>query len=224
MSAYNQEPASARAVEAGARTRERGGRIQVEMGKQRAPVGMAGAQARALDRQATQVRVPLEREKEKPPSSHKLIWALVALTLMAASFYIGLRVSDWTAKESSIAAGRVAPPDPLRQGREAFDKGDYQSAMAVLDSLLKREPQNVEARYWLGRTQFELGQYQTAAQNLEEVTRTQPALRDAYLYGAAAHEAAGSHVKAVYMLAHYVKARNEQAAPNGSANVNANTR
>ena len=218
LAAYNREPAVARTAEAGTRTRERGGRIQVEMGNQR--VGVAGEQARGADRQATQMRIPLEREKQKPRDSHKLIWALAVITLMAASFYIGLRASDWLAKEPPVVTGPVAPPDPLRAGRDAFDKGDYQSAMTEFDSVFKREPQNVEARYWLGRAQFELGQYPQAAQNLEEVTKAQPAMRDAYIYAAAAYQATGNAWKAAQMIALWHKARNERAGPNSSANAN----
>lgn len=224
MSAHNREPAPARVAEAGAgRTRERGGRIQVEF-NQRGRSEAGDESTRRLERGPSQARVPIEKETKQRGSSHKLIWALVVMTLVAAAFYAGLRAPEFFNKAPAIAANSNAARDPVRIGREAFERGDYPAAISELNSAVSREPQNPTARYWLGRSQLETGDNQAAAQSFEEAIRLQPAMRDAYLQAAVAYEAAGNRLKAAQMLALYNEKRREQASHAGASNVNSQPR
>ncbi|HXG95354.1 MAG TPA: protein phosphatase 2C domain-containing protein [Blastocatellia bacterium] len=203
----------AQAAEAStAQAAARGGRIQVEFGRQRRAraADVNDEATRQLDRQATRARASLAGAQASVPSSRKIIWALAALVVVAAAFYAGLRASDFVSRQASD--GDAVSPGPFQIGREAFERGDYQTARAQFESLLSREPQNADARYWLGRAQLEQRDFTGAAKSFEEAIANEPAKLDAYIQAAAAYEAMGERAKAAQMLARYSEERRKQAA------------
>ncbi len=148
--------------------------------------------------------------------TRKLVYVLLATVIAAGAFYAGLRASDYLNGQTSErdANGNALmdgeQPDPLRTGREAFLKGDYQKAMTEFDSILMSDPENATARYWLGRAQLEQRDYQKAAQNFEQVITTRPQMYDAYIQAAAAYEAGGEKIKSAKMLYRYGEERRKQ--------------
>jgi TolA-binding protein len=102
--------------------------------------------------------------------------------------------------------------DLLQTGREAFERGDYKTAAAEFDAVLKRDPSNARSLYWIGRVQLEQKEYENALRSFEESIIRQPTLFDAYLQQAAAYEALGEKPKAAAALARYADERRKQAA------------
>ena len=82
--------------------------------------------------------------------------------------------------------------------------------------MLKREPSNAPAYYWLGRAQLEHREYDVAVKSFEEAITLQPSLYDAYVQQAAAYEAMGEKAKAASALSRYAEERrkNERGATN----------
>lgn len=189
----------------------RGGRIQVDFGRDRQPPQRSMPEARALDLQNS-ARAERFDSRENSHSSHRLMWTLVVIVLMGAAFYGGLRVSDWW-KARTSGQGAQEMNNPLKAGRAAFDSGSYQAAATQFASVIEREPQNAEAYYWLGRAQLESGEYAKAALSFEIAVNRHPALYDAYAQAAVAYEAAGDRAKAAQMLARYGEERRKQPAP-----------
>ncbi|HJQ71035.1 MAG TPA: protein phosphatase 2C domain-containing protein [Blastocatellia bacterium] len=195
----------------------RGGRIQVEFGG--AASRQAGDPARDRPPQEYQesrsTREPAGRApwREGSPMARKLVWALVVLLLMAGAFYLGLRASEWRAKSASDLNATNNVVDPLQMGRKAFDGGNYQAAAAEFAAVIAREPANAQAHYWMGRAQMEQRDWAGAVQSFTAAIGRQPNLFDAYIYAAAAHEAAGERAKADEMLKLYAEARRKHAGP-----------
>lgn len=228
------KPADAQAGRHGAGS-ARSGRIQVEFGnKQQAGAAASREQSRAFDEQAAGREAASHsasasrpaagpRPSAQPagsPASRVLLWGLLAAVLVGAAFYAGLRAGDYFAEP---AGGDPAASDALAAGRAAFERGDYPAALASFSELLRYEPANVRARYWLGRAQLEQGEYALAAQNLDEATRAQPSLYDGYIQAAAAYEAMGEREKAAERMAEYARARGSNPA-RGAANSNSPVR
>lgn len=175
-----------------------GGRIQVEFNRE------LDEPARRLERQG---RIETNESYTKRGSgSRVLMYALLVLVLVAGAFYGGLRASDFIKNRASNAnAAREA--DPLQIGREAFERGDHKVAAVEFESLLKREPSNARALYWLGRAQLEQREYEIAVKSFEEAAARQPSMYDAYVQQAAAYEAMGEKSKAASALARYAEER-----------------
>ena len=186
----------------------RGGRIQVDFGRDRQA---RLPEARAFDIQTGAHAAGFD-SRESSSVSRRLMWALLFVVLLGAAFYGGLRASDWS-KARSSGQGAQEMNDPLKSGRAAFDSRSYQAAATQFASVTEREPQNAEAHYWLGRAQLESGEYARAALSFENAISRHPALYDAYVQAAAAYEAAGDKAKAEQMLARYVEERRKQPAP-----------
>ncbi|MFY9554005.1 MAG: protein phosphatase 2C domain-containing protein [Blastocatellia bacterium] len=202
-----------RSVSAGAsalsRAPERGGRIQVEFNRARAeadaanrPFALSSGSETATDYQTN----------KKGSGSRVLMYSLLALVLVAGAFYGGLRAADiW--KNPAFNSNANAAVDPLRTGREAFERGEYKIAAAEFESVRKLDPSNVRAAYWHGRALLEEGDYEGAAKTLEEVTLRQPSMYDAYLQQAAAYEAMGEKSKAASALSRYAEERRKHSVP-----------
>ncbi|HET9533179.1 MAG TPA: protein phosphatase 2C domain-containing protein [Blastocatellia bacterium] len=196
--AYGPATAKTRSARAG------GGRIQVEFGNTSKDV-LTDERASAAEWGAGSKRAlsgsPLAADNRSV--SRTVMYVMLALVLAAASFYGGLRASDWINGRTS------GPPDggetisSLEAGRAAFDEANYPAAALELDSLVKREPQNAQAHYWLGRARLELGQYASAAESFEQAISIQPTFYDAYVQAAAAYGADGRREKAERMLRLY---------------------
>jgi protein phosphatase len=183
----------------------RGGRIQVDFGRDRQPPQRGMPE---LDRQNS-ARAERFDSKENSRASHRLMWTLLVIVLMGAAFYGGLRASDWWKARTSDQVAQEMN-NPLKAGRAAFDSGSYQAAATQFALVTEREPQNAEGYYWLGRAQLESGEYAKAALSFESAVNRHPALYDAYAQAAAAYEAAGDRAKAVQMLARYLEERRKQ--------------
>jgi len=139
------------------------------------------------------------------------MYTLLALVLIAGAFYGGLRASDAIkTRVSNANANREV--DLLQTGREAFERGDYKIATAEFDSVLKLDPSNGKAHYWMGRAQLEQREYESALKSLEEAIVRQPTLFDAYVQQAAAYEALGEKAKAAAALVRYADERRKQSA------------
>jgi Tfp pilus assembly protein PilF len=132
------------------------------------------------------------------------MYTLLVLVLIAGAFYGGLRAGDFIRNR---ALNSNAAVDPLQIGREAFERGDYKAAATEFELVLKREPSNARAHYWLGRAQLEQRGYDVAVKSFDEATTRQPSLYDAYVQQAAAYEAMGEKAKAASALSRYAEER-----------------
>ena len=146
--------------------------------------------------------------------SRTFIWILALLVCGVAGFYAGLRAPEWfglkgngapDAPEATDTAGRI------RAAREAFERGERLTAAADLERLINNEPQNPDARYWLGRIQLEQGEFARARDQFEEAIKMQVKATDAYLYAAVAHRALGERAKADALLERYIKESSPKA-------------
>jgi tetratricopeptide (TPR) repeat protein len=54
------------------------------------------------------------------------------------------------------------PAESAEAGRRQFEAGRYQDAVIVLRAVVRREPKNAAAYFWLGRAYFELHDYDRA--------------------------------------------------------------
>lgn len=138
------------------------------------------------------------------------VWALLFVFSIAGAFYMGLRMSDRIYNPSPEAPGLSETAKQIKTAREAVERGDSPSAVTALAGIVAREPQNAEARYWLGRAQFEQGEYAKARENFDEAIKAQPKVADFYLFAAAAQKASGNRAKADEMLEQYVELRKVQ--------------
>lgn len=180
-----------------------GGRIQVEFKPERSELDES---TRRLERQGAIESNDSYKEDGRRSISRVLMYTLLVLVLIAGAFYGGLRAPDFIkSRASNPNANREA--DPLQPGREAFERGDYRIAAAEFELLLKREPSNARALYWLGRAQLEERAYELAVKSFEEATARQPSMYDAYVQQAAAFEAMGEKSKAALALARYAEER-----------------
>ena len=188
------------------------GRIQVEFNPERPELGES---TRRLERQNRIETTEPYAKKNGRPVSRVVMYTLLVLVLIAGAFYGGLRASDFI-RNRALDSNKNAAIDPLLIGREAFERGDYKAAATEFESVLKREPSNARAHYWLGRAQLEQRGYDLAVKSFDEATTRQPLLYDAYVQQAAAFEAMGEKAKAASALSRYAEERrkNERGTMN----------
>jgi len=190
------------------KTKSRGGRIHVDFNHDRSA---SGESARRLERAPEFQSDQSPTEAKGRRGSRTLMYTLLVLVLIAAAFYGGLRASDAIkTRVSNANANREA--DLLQTGREAFERGDFRIAAAEFDTVLKRDPSNSRAHYWMGRAQLEQREYESAVKSFEDAIVRQPALFDAYVQQAAAYEALGDKTKAAAALSRYAEERRKQPA------------
>ena len=177
-------------------------RIRVEFGESREQKPSISREANSSRKAAAFAEDP----RAAVSSTRRLMYVMVILVLLSASFYAGLRVSDWrnTTTQEAIFTGDI---DELKSGREAFERGDYAAALDEFETVVKRDPQKAAALYWLGRTRLEQKDYSGAARDFEETTSRDPRLLDAYVQAAASYQALGEKGKAVEMLTRYADER-----------------
>lgn len=190
----------------------RGSRFQVEFGND------VAVTSHPDDEGNVQISHPLYEREENSALVRWVIYILLGLVLLAAGFYAGLRASDRLRNSSSDVPVNNAE---MLRGREAFDGKNYGAAAAEFDAVAKREPQNAEARYWLGRAQLEQGEYAKAADSFEQTIRLQPELRDAYLYAAAAYQGDGKAERADRILRQYGERRRSERPAQNNGNRSA---
>lgn len=177
-------------------------RIRVEFGEPRAQGDLARREVNALAEPAAFS----DETREGVSASRWLMYTMIALVLLSASFYAGLRASEWRNAPARDASG-VGNTDELAFGRDAFERGDYPAALNEFESLVKRDPQNATALYWLGRARLEQRDYAGAAKDFEEAISREPHLFDAYVQAAASYQALGEKAKALEMLARFADER-----------------
>ncbi len=139
--------------------------------------------------------------------SRVLMYLLIGLVLVAASFYAGLRASEWRNDRASHLGIVDVGTDGLSAGREAFDRGDYQAAGNEFESVLRRDSENATALYWLGRARLERRDYAGAARDFEATISREPGMFDAYVQAAGAYQMMGEKAKAAEMLARHTDER-----------------
>jgi protein phosphatase len=187
----------------------RAGRIQVDFNRDPPttdePVGGTGRQG---DTEATTANA----QKEGWSGSRVLMYALLLLVVVAGAFYGGLRASE-IFNNRGDNSNPHSETDLLQPGREAFERGDYKSASAEFQALIRQDPLNAKAHYWLGRTQLEQGEYVDSVKSFEEAIARQPSLYDAYVQLAGTYEAMGERAKADSALARYAEERRKQPVP-----------
>jgi serine/threonine protein phosphatase PrpC len=202
--------AGATGVSGASRNSERGGRIQVEFNRDRPDLDEP---TRRLERQGRNESADRYENKRSGSGSRVLMYTLLVLVLVAGAFYGGLRAPDSIKKRVSGSSSSTAA-DPLQIGREAFEKGDYKTATAEFESLLKRDPSSARAVYWLGRAQLEQRDYALAAKSFDEAITRQPSMYDAYAQQAAAYEAMGEKTKSATALSRYAEERRKNERQN----------
>jgi serine/threonine protein phosphatase PrpC len=147
---------------------------------------------------------------ETSSKSRIWIWTLVFLVCIAGAFYIGLRMADRINKTPPETSALSETAKQIKTAREALEKGDGPAASTLLAGIVAREPQNAEARYWLGRAHLDQGEYAKARENFDEAIKGQPKTADFYLFAAAAQKALGNRAKADEMLEQYIELRKVQ--------------
>jgi serine/threonine protein phosphatase PrpC len=176
-------------------------RIRVEFGEPR-------VQRDSVAGELSTLAGSTDEDRRRLSVSQVLICLLVGLVLLAGGFYAGLRAAEWrdTGPQKN---GAVGTSDELRAGRESFERGDYQGALNSFESLVKRDPQNATALYWLGRARLELRDYTAAAKDFEATISREPGMFDAYIQAAAAYHLMGEKAKAAEMLARHADERHK---------------
>jgi serine/threonine protein phosphatase PrpC/TolA-binding protein len=218
MSAYlNQQPISARAVRQASAAQK----------SSAAPSSPVEATSRGSAKNRIEVAFNSDEEQAQhapwPESEHQRydfdetpskpriwLWTLVFLVSIIAAFYLGLRMSEWKKQATSEQPEMSETAKQMKTAREAIEKGESLTAVNLLAAIIGREPQNVEARYWLGRAHLEQGEYLKARENFEEAIKGQPKIADFYLYAAVAQKALGNRARADEMLEQYVELRKVQ--------------
>ena len=234
VSAHDKKVVGARAEAAAgavdrARPQQRGGRIQVEFGRQ---AGERTANDYQENRSSSD-RAELDSRRESSSPLRKFAWVLAALVLLAGAFYLGLRAADWRGEPEPDPQATNNMSDPYVIGIEAINRGDYQAAANHFGSVVEREPENGYAHYLLGRALLEQGEFIKAGASFEKAAAL-PAgdqvgrgygfttTQDAYVQAAAAYEAAGDRQKAAHMLSLYAEERRKRAkAAAGNSNASA---
>lgn len=183
----------------------RAGRIQVHFNREQPT---ADGPERGLERQGD-----IEATNAHGWSgSRVLMYTLLLLVVVAGAFYGGLRASE-IINSRSHNSNPNSETDLLQPGREAFERGDYKGASAEFQALIREDPLNARAHYWLGRTQLEQREYLESVKSFEEAIARQPSLYDAYVQQAGAYEAMGERAKAASALARYAEERRKQPVP-----------
>ncbi len=93
----------------------------------------------------------------------------------------------------------------LKAGREAIDKQDWNAAVDHLSKAAAAEPNNADARNWLGFANRKLGNMEAAFAAYDEALRLDPANRHAHEYVGEAYLMVGDLDKAELHLAELQK-------------------
>jgi hypothetical protein len=119
-----------------------------------------------------------------------------ALQNFTARFEHGRRVRALQAK---IAAGEALPYNFYELGQLQYEMGQYASAAPNLEEAVKRLPDNLDAKYYLGRALEKLGRCGEAAQILDPVLAKDPRFKfgEALLVQARCRQAAGQTAAAI---------------------------
>jgi hypothetical protein len=70
----------------------------------------------------------------------------------------------------------------MQDALKAFREGNYSTAEAALRVVVEQEPDNLGARYWLGRSLFEQGKLQAAEAELRQIVEAKPDSEESRLW------------------------------------------
>lgn len=177
-----------------------------------------GGETKRRDLRGSRIEVALGADQEavqepvsRPGKLKTALLILLVVLAMSGAFYAGMLAEGrWHRERPEPATGIASVNSLISEGRDVFEQGDSQAAMAAFSAAVAREPGNSEAHYWMGRSQLELGQYEAAAKSFTRAAELAPGMLDAYLQGAASYQAAGDRTKAREMLARYGELRRLQ--------------
>jgi len=127
-----------------------------------------------------------------------------------------------------VAVGLLFLTDPKAAGefssaRAMMDRGDYEGAKKALEKLIKREPDNGEVRYELGKACFFLKEFGDAAKQFKKIVEAGPDSAKYHLWLARCYgmqAATGSKLKALFR-ARRVPGEYEKAIELDPANLEA---
>jgi Flp pilus assembly protein TadD len=83
---------------------------------------------------------------------------------------------------AATLAQRDDPKVKLEQGMLAFDQGDYQAALPLLEQAARGLPDDARAHFVLAGDYYNLRRYAEAAQAFEQTTRLAPRLAEPHFY------------------------------------------
>ncbi len=91
----------------------------------------------------------------------------------------------------------------LKEGRDFFDKKQYDKALPIFEALLKKQPNNPNYNYWFGVSAIELGSPKKAIEPLRVATRRGVSYAEYYL--ALAYNDAYDYENAISTIESYLK-------------------
>jgi tetratricopeptide (TPR) repeat protein len=105
--------------------------------------------------------------------------------------------------------------EAFRQGKDLFDKGDYEGAIDYFSSEIRLNPANAIPYEYRGLALYRMGQYKKAVEDFSEATRLQPNdphiyFNRALAYGADYQKAISDYGKAIELDPNYALAYNNR--------------
>lgn len=93
----------------------------------------------------------------------------------------------------------------MSEGSQYLKKGDYQGAVVIYKTILERAPENMQARYGLGKSYLRTGKLDQALKNLEKYQRQNPYDKEVLFELGELKGAQRSFSEAVELLTEYCK-------------------
>ncbi|NNG05631.1 MAG: tetratricopeptide repeat protein [Inquilinus sp.] len=134
-------------------------------------------------------------------SSFRLRRAALLATVLSAAVAAG---PVWAAGDSddSDDSSRVERADPdYRAAETRIGQGDYQGAIALLEEVAQRDPQNADAFNYLGYANRKLGHFEAALGHYRRALELEPRHRGAHEYLGELYLQTGKLVQAEELLA-----------------------
>lgn len=80
-----------------------------------------------------------------------------------------------------LSASMCLSQHPVDQGKQLFHGGKYGEAKSIFEQVLRSDPHNAEANYFLGRIYFESGDFDEAEDYMEKAIETDEKTIDYHL-------------------------------------------
>jgi len=117
-----------------------------------------------------------------------LLWAVVALA--------GCQLES--GRDVGVPATAAQPSDlNFVEGKESFDKENWEDAVVEFSEVLKTNPRNALAFYYRGRSYIGLRRQSDAIRDLAKAVELDPGLTLAYYYRGRAYRGLGPYTEAV---------------------------
>jgi len=91
----------------------------------------------------------------------------------------------------------LSPSETLDLAICYFETGNLNSALSEFIAFCNKNPENNDARFYLGKTQFLLGNYSESANSLTEVLNKNPDLSQAWYYKGLSNSGLGKNLEAI---------------------------